>query len=194
MTTDTTNHEPQTAPGVIREVPCYMINCADCGDECWADLDYTPHFTSKADLYRSLFKDHGWTHGRHGRWLCRSCTEEADCARDGHQWGEWRPHHQDVEVVWRLCERCRDHDELLALMLPDLSHAIATATSTGTGQSPTGRVLAVLRDRHQVDGLTAADVVDQAGLDRNVVLSQLLRLRALGLVQYDVADGWRAAA
>lgn len=74
---------------------------------------------------------------------------------------------------------------------------VTTATNTGQGHTPTGRVLAVLRGRPAAE-LTAADVAELAGLDEDLVVNQLLRLRALGVVVarggYGTADTWRAAS
>ena len=183
------------ATGVIREITCYAISCADCGDDCWDECEFTPHFDSQAELYRRLFKDDGWTHGRHRRWLCRTCTAKADCGRDGHPWGEWRPSRIDREVAWRHCDRCGRFEDVLVAMLPVPAPPGlgTTVTSTGDGHSPAGRVLSVLRDPDR-DELTAADVALWTGLDHHLVVNQLLRLRAVGVVRHDhYTNTWKAA-
>lgn len=73
MTAPTNDETGQAMPGVVRAVTCYSITCSDCQDDCWDEDDFTPLFTSKADLHTRLIKDYGWTHDRHGRWLCRRC-------------------------------------------------------------------------------------------------------------------------
>lgn len=106
-----------TVDGVIRAITCYTINCADCGENCWEDRDFTPHFTSENEL-RQRVSDYGWTHDPHDRWLCDRCTQAADCVRDGHQWGEWELSPRDLGVVWRVCGHCGRADESLTALLP----------------------------------------------------------------------------
>lgn len=48
----------------------------------------------------------GWTRLPDGRLLCRSCSEEADCAATGHQWSSWRDHHADTAIQRRFCNHC----------------------------------------------------------------------------------------
>jgi hypothetical protein len=103
------------ADGAIRAITCYTINCSDCGEDCWED--WTPHFASESELRRQLLED-GWTDDQHRRWLCRRCTQSADCARDGHQWPEWATSALDSECVWRCCEHCDELEESLAALLP----------------------------------------------------------------------------
>lgn len=89
----------------IRTETCFVIDCADCGTDCWDD-EGTPHFTSEEALRESVVKHYDWTLDKHGRALCRHCTAKADCEREGHLYSEWRLHHSDPEVQWRYCERC----------------------------------------------------------------------------------------
>ena len=90
--------------GEIRTTTCYLIDCSDCGEDCWED--YTVHFSSEEELRQVLTKSYGWTFEKHGRALCSTCTERADCARDGHQLGEWITLATDAGVQWRSCDRC----------------------------------------------------------------------------------------
>jgi hypothetical protein len=48
----------------------------------------------------------GWTRLPDGRLLCRTCSEEADCAATGHQWSSWHLHHTDPRIEWRTCYHC----------------------------------------------------------------------------------------
>lgn len=94
----------KSSNGEIRTATCYLIDCSDCGSDCWED--YEVHFISEEELRRVLTTRHEWTFEKHGRVLCRHCTEKADCARDGHQYGEWITHSTDSGVQWRLCDHC----------------------------------------------------------------------------------------
>lgn len=92
---------PERRDGEIRAVTCYLIDCSDCGEDCWTD--YTVHFSSPEELRQILTKSFDWTFEEHGRALCEHCTKRADCARDGHQHGEWITH---AGVQWRYCDHC----------------------------------------------------------------------------------------
>jgi len=88
---------------------CYQVTCADCGDRCWEE--YTPHYSSEADLWASVLGHDGdvgyeWTRRADGRVLCARCSERADCAERGHEWSEWREGYNDPEVEWRMCNHC----------------------------------------------------------------------------------------
>lgn len=110
--------------GQIQEQICYWINCSDCGDACWDDGEVGLwHFPSVDELRRDLVKHLDWTFEEHGRALCARCTERADCARDGHQYSEWKPllvtgpDDPCNGIVCRSCNHCSDFEETLAALL-----------------------------------------------------------------------------
>ena len=113
------DHQSETAE-VARSRTCYWMECSDCGDDSWEEG--IPHFETETALWEALLGEdgYGWSYEKHGRPLCRSCTDKADCAREGHQMAEWRPHGRDPGVVWRYCERCNSQleEHLLALGEP----------------------------------------------------------------------------
>lgn len=110
--------DTESEHGVVRAVMCYSIDCADCGPDCWDEHDFIPTFASEVKLREALETNYGWTHDRHGRWLCIQCTRDADCARDGHQWPEWQPSCTDSGVLLRWCEHCAESEESLAALHP----------------------------------------------------------------------------
>lgn len=89
--------------GEVQRSTCYWMDCADCGEDAWEEGQ--PHFTSEGALLRFL-ESYEWSFESHGRALCKHCTENADCERDGHRYGEWRAHPRDQEVQVRFCEHC----------------------------------------------------------------------------------------
>jgi hypothetical protein len=76
-------------------------------DKGWPDEGPFHFDTEDAAVSYVLGEDGlGWTRLPDGRLLCRSCSEEADCAATGHQWSRWRSHHADPGIEWRACNHC----------------------------------------------------------------------------------------
>ena len=94
----------------VQTTTCAWVECdsPDCGnDKGWPDEGPFHFSTDRAALdYVLGEKGMGWTRLPDGRLLCRSCSEAADCAATGHQWTDWRVHHRDPGIEWRLCEHC----------------------------------------------------------------------------------------
>ena len=101
------------------EYTCFTVACSQCGAAPEYD-DGTIHYPTSDEALNSAVEHCEWT--RDGdRLLCTSCAAVEVCARDGHQWGDWRrclcggrvPSHLSGRDL-RFCKRCSKGEERTA--------------------------------------------------------------------------------
>lgn len=97
---------------MISQTTCFVIGCDECGMDMYDASEWgTPHYDSEAEALAQIKPcsegDDGDAlilHRQGDRVLCTKCAHEADCARDGHQWGDWYPPSNGREM--RICDHC----------------------------------------------------------------------------------------
>lgn len=96
---------------------CVTAGCDQCGQDCFDDRDYQPHWPTEAAALAELATA-GWQVSG-ARLVCRHCAAVLACRTNGHQFSSWRdclcgrsiPGHPggpdaSCAVQWRWCERC----------------------------------------------------------------------------------------
>jgi hypothetical protein len=119
----------------VRTRVCVEVGCDGGCTNPFADFDWTPHFESVGQARAELA---GWRwNDVDGTVLCPGCSAAADCARDGHRWGEWLEcrcggrisgHGPDGCPRYRICGRCGDGD------WPQEPCAARSGQADGTGR------------------------------------------------------------
>jgi hypothetical protein len=110
---------------MLQTHPCVTARCDQCGQDCFDDWDYQPHWPTETAALTDLATQ-GWrVSGR--RLVCWRCAAVLACQAHGHQFSPWRAclgghsipahsthfaHHDEVcAVQYRSCERCGHTEE-----------------------------------------------------------------------------------
>jgi hypothetical protein len=106
---------------MLQTHPCVTARCDQCGQDCFDDWDYLPHWPTEAAALVDLATQ-GWrVTGR--RLVCWRCAAVLACQAHGHEFGSWRDCGCEQRISdhtarpdgscaeqWRTCQRC-DHAE-----------------------------------------------------------------------------------
>ncbi len=66
---------------------CVQAGCDQCGDRCWEDWDYRPHWPSEPAARTELAEQDWQLEGE--RMLCARCAALEACRTLGHQFSAW---------------------------------------------------------------------------------------------------------
>jgi hypothetical protein len=107
---------------MLQNLTCVTAGCDQCGQDCFDDWDYLPHWPTEAAALADL-ANQGWQiTGK--RLVCRDCASVLACQTHGHQFGSWRDcgckqrisdHSARPDGLcgaqWRNCQRCEHAEE-----------------------------------------------------------------------------------
>jgi hypothetical protein len=107
---------------MLQTLTCVTAGCDQCGQDCFGDWDYQPHWPTEAAALADLATE-GWQ-VTGARLVCRCCVAVLACQIHGHQFGSWRDCGCEQRILdhracpdgscgvqWRTCERCEHAEE-----------------------------------------------------------------------------------
>jgi hypothetical protein len=106
---------------MLQTLTCVTAGCDQCGQDCWGDWDYQPHWPTETAALADLATE-GWQ-VTGARLVCRHCVAVLACQTHGHLFCSWRDcgceqrildysarPDGDCAMQRRTCERC-EHAE-----------------------------------------------------------------------------------
>jgi hypothetical protein len=103
---------------MLQTQPCVTADCDRCGQACWRDWDYQPHWPTETAALAELTTT-GWR-VTGTRLVCGECVAVLACQTHGHEFTPWQPCLWDPRLPghpahprggscglrYRSCERC----------------------------------------------------------------------------------------